>query len=72
MSAPTRLTPEQRTERARIAAEARWNNELGEERRRERATERIAKLVATAPPLNPEQIARLRALLASGEAGAVA
>lgn len=57
-TAHTKLTPEQRLERARKASTARTLN------MRER---RIADLIAKAPPLTEEQVARLMVLL-SGQA----
>lgn len=60
MAAPRNMTPEQRVERARRAARARWDKHNPEAQRR---TDAIASLIATAPALAPEQIERLRALL---------
>jgi hypothetical protein len=58
------MTAEQRSERARLAAKTRWNRVHGsEETRIEKAADRIAELIATAPELTDEQVARIRALL---------
>jgi hypothetical protein len=55
----TKLTPEQRAERARNAGRAAHSNEV-----HVRAV--IKAEVDKAPPLTPEQKARLRAIFASG------
>lgn len=67
MAAPRHMTPEQRTERARQAARARWDREEAQQHRRDYLEATIARLVENAPPLGPEQTARLRALLQSQE-----
>lgn len=59
------LTPEQRTERAKLAARTRWDNEHDRAFYADVLERKIAEVVAKAPPLTPEQIEHLRSLLGS-------
>jgi hypothetical protein len=66
------LTPERRTQRARVAALARHHPDQAEPRRTlkaEVAERYIRELVDTFPPLTAEQRSRLAVLLLTSEGG---
>jgi hypothetical protein len=58
-----RMTPEQRQQRARVAALSRHHPELRRERKADAAERYVRELVDTWPPLTDAQKGRLAALL---------
>lgn len=64
------MTPEQRHERARVAALARHHPEVRQQLKAAQAEQYVRELVDSWPPLTAEQRRRLAALLnGSGEGG---
>lgn len=58
------LNPEQRKERAKLAARTRWDQHTPIS---QRAADRIARIIDNAPPFTPEQVAFIHKRLAAAQ-----